>query len=84
MYPNLSYLFHDLFGTARDNGLSIIQMFGFFLGATFFVSAYVVYKELQRKEREGLLQGVKVKEIIGGGAKIGELISSGLFGFVSE
>lgn len=82
MYPNLSYLFHDLFGTARDNGLSIIQMFGFFLGATFFVSAYVVYRELQRKEREGLLQGVKVKEIIGGGPNIGELISSGLFGFV--
>lgn len=82
MYPNLSYLLHDLFGTARDNGFSIIQMFGFFLGATFFVSAYVVHKELQRKEREGLLQGSKVREIVGGGARLSDMISSALFGFV--
>ena len=82
MYPNLSYLLHDLFGTARDNAFSIVQMFGLFLGLTFFVSAYIVYKELQRKTAQGLIQGKKVQEIIGAGAKISELISNGIFGFV--
>jgi len=82
MYPNLSYLFHALFGTARDNAFSIIQMFGLFFGLLFFVAAYIVYKELKRKEEEGLLKPVKKDETIGAGASISEMLSNALFGFI--
>ena len=64
MYPNLSYLLHDLFGTARDNAFSIVQMFGLFLGLTFFVSAYIVYKELERKTKQGLISGKSTTEVV--------------------
>jgi phosphatidylglycerol---prolipoprotein diacylglyceryl transferase len=58
MYPDLSYLFHDIFGTEVDNALSIVKMFGFMLALAFLASAYVFSLELKRKEREGLLHGV--------------------------
>lgn len=82
MYPNLSYLFHDLFGSARDNAFSVVQMFGLFFGLAFFSAAYIVYIELKRKEKDGLLHPVKRSETIGNGATIGEMISNGLFGFI--
>jgi len=56
MYPDLSYLFHDLFGTAPDNWLAIFKMFGFVLAMAFLASAVVFYAELKRKSREGLFQ----------------------------
>lgn len=56
MYPDLSYLFHDLFGTPYDNWLSVFKMFGFVLAISFLVSAVVYYLELRRKAREGLFQ----------------------------
>lgn len=54
MYPDLSYLFHDLLGTAYDNWLSVFKMFGFVLAISFLVSAVVYYAELRRKQREGM------------------------------
>ncbi len=82
MYPNLSYLFHDLFGTARDNALSIIQMFGLFFGIAFFTLGYVLYLELKRKEKEGLIHPVNKKEKVGAGASLSEMLSNGVFGFI--
>ena len=81
-YPNLSYLLHDIFGTARDNGLSVIQMFGLMLGLTFFTAAYVLHRELKRKEEEGLLQAITVKEKQGAGPNWSDVIINGLFGLV--
>lgn len=82
MYPNLSYLLHDIFGTARDNGFSVIQMFGLMLGLTFLTAAIILYKELKRKESEGLLVAITNEEWIGTGAKWIEVILNGLFGLV--
>ncbi len=82
MWPNLSYLLHDLFGTARDNAFSVVQMFGLLLGAAFFVAAYVLYIELKRKEEEGLIHSKKIKEVIGGGPKWSDVVTNGLFGLV--
>ena len=82
MYPNLSYLLHDLFGTARDNGFSVIQMFGLFLGLAFFTAAFILYKELRRKEEEGLLVPVKKKILTGIGAKPMDILLNGLFGLI--
>lgn len=82
MYPNLSYLLHDLIGTSRDNGLSIIQMFGLFLGLAFFSAAYVLHKELKRKEEEGFLVADIVEETVGTGPKILDTLLNAIFGFV--
>ncbi len=82
MYPNLSYLLHDLIGTQRDNAFSIIQMFGLLLGITFFTAAFVTYKELKRKESEGLLVPVFSEELSGVGARWSEILLNGLFGFI--
>lgn len=82
MYPNLSYLLHDLFGTARDNGLSVIQMFGLLMGCGFFALGYILYKELKRKEQLGILQSTSKQVWEGKGVNLNDVISNGIFGFV--
>jgi prolipoprotein diacylglyceryl transferase len=54
MYPDLSYVLHDLFGTAPDNWTSIVKTFGFFLALSFLTAAYLLFLELKRKNAEGL------------------------------
>ncbi len=82
MYPDLSYLFHDLLGTAPDNWLSVLKTFGVFLILAFLASAYVLNLELKRKEKEGLLQGFTEKERIGFPATWQEIATNALFGFI--
>jgi len=60
MYPDFSYLFHDLLGTEPDNWTAIIKTFGFFLFCAFVVSGYILKLELQRKEKLGLLKPILV------------------------
>jgi len=82
MYPDISYLFHDLLGTAPDNWLSVLKTFGVFLILAFIASAYVLNLELKRKEKEGLLHGFTEKERIGFPATWQEIATNALFGFV--
>ena len=55
MYPDLSYLFHDLFHTPYDNWISVFKTFGLLLALAFVGAATVVYLELKRKEKEGFI-----------------------------
>lgn len=57
MYPNLSYVLHDIFGTPLDRFAftQYIQMFGTFLALAFITAAYLLTLELRRKYAEGLL-----------------------------
>ncbi|HEX5625999.1 MAG TPA: prolipoprotein diacylglyceryl transferase family protein [Saprospiraceae bacterium] len=57
MWPDFSYILHDLLGTAPDNAFSVIKTFGLFLGLAFLASGYLLYLELKRKEAQGLIQG---------------------------
>lgn len=82
MYPNLSYLFHDLFGTAPDNWTSIFQTFGLFMALAFFSAAVNLYAELKRKEKMGLLSAVQEKRIIGEPASPLELLWNAFIGFI--
>ncbi len=50
MYPNLSYVLHDLIGTDYDNITRYIQTFGFFLALAFLTAAYLLFLELKRKK----------------------------------
>ena len=82
MYPDLSYFFHDIFGSSPDNWLSVIKTFGFFLILSFLAAAYALYLELKRKEKEGLLQGKVEKEKVGFPATWQEIALNAFFGFV--
>ena len=82
MYPDLSYFFYEIFGTSPDNWTSIFKTFGLFLGIAFFASAYVLYIEFKRKEKEGILKPVKKKFLEGAGASTTEIVVNALIGFV--
>jgi len=60
MYPDLSYLFHDIFGSSYDNWTSIFKTFGLLLALAFLASAYVLKLEMIRKEKEGLLKAMLI------------------------
>ena len=82
MYPDLSYLFHDLIGTAPDNWLSVFKTFGVFLILSFLASAYFFNLELKRKEKQGLLHGFVERERVGFPATWQEIATNALFGFI--
>lgn len=52
MYPSLSYLTEDLFGVKINFP---IQTFAVFVTIAFFIAAFVLAKELKRKEKLGLM-----------------------------
>lgn len=83
MYPDLSYFFHDIFGTQPDNWTSIVKTFGFFLALAFLGSGWVLRSELKRYEEEGLLSSIRKKITINEGFDIQELLMNGLFLFIA-
>lgn len=52
MYPSLSYLTEDLFGFKINFP---IQTFALFVALAFFIAAFLLAKELKRKEKLGLM-----------------------------
>jgi phosphatidylglycerol---prolipoprotein diacylglyceryl transferase len=81
MYPNLYYFVKDIFGLEL-NFLKIFNSFGTFVALSFIVSAWVLTKELQRKEKAKLLQSTEKKIVKGKPASVGELITNFLLGFL--
>ena len=66
MYPDFSYIFHDIFGTSFDNWTSVIKTFGFFLALAFLTAAYFLYLELKRKSEQSLFVTHPIKDEKGG------------------
>lgn len=81
MYPNLYYFFKDIFNVEL-NFLKIFNSFGTFVALSFIISAWVLTKELKRKEAAGLLQFTNKTIVLGKPASIGELIINFLLGFL--
>ena len=81
MYPNLYYVFRDLFGV-EIGFLRFINSFGFFVAIAFLVAAALLAKELRRKSKEGLFQPTERKLVVGGPATTGELVTNFLLGFL--
>jgi phosphatidylglycerol:prolipoprotein diacylglycerol transferase len=81
MYPNLYYVFEDLFGV-QIGFLRFINSFGFFVAIAFLVAAALLAKELRRKSKEGLFFPTERKVVVGGPATTGELIVNFLLGFL--
>lgn len=82
MYPDLSYLFHDIFGSQPDNWTSIFKTFGVMLVVSILAAALFFYLELKRKAEEGLYQPTNVKTTIGEPASVWDIASNALFGFL--
>jgi prolipoprotein diacylglyceryltransferase len=81
MYPNLYYAFKDWFGVDW-NGLSMLNTFGLMVAMGFVTAAIVLSKELQRKEKEGLLSPREEMITVGKPATVSELIINALVGFI--
>jgi phosphatidylglycerol:prolipoprotein diacylglycerol transferase len=81
MYPNLYYLFKDLFGIELGF-LQIFQSFGVMVAISFLLAAYFFSKELLRKEKEGLISGNEKKYLKGEPPKPADIITSSIFGFI--
>lgn len=64
MYPDLSYLFHDLFGTSVDNWTSIFKTFGVLLVLALAACGIFLNYELKRLEASGKIQPIKVVKIL--------------------
>ena len=82
MYPDLSYVFHDLFGTAADNWLSIFKTFGLLVALAVVTAAYLLRLELQRRAEIGQFTGTKAKVIRNAPFTLQDYILNGIFGFI--
>ena len=80
MYPNLYYLFKDWFGV-EWKALSFLNTFGLMVAMGFVTAAIILSKELQRKEKQGLLSPREEMITVGKPASISELIINALVGF---
>lgn len=81
MYPNLYYIFKDLFGV-EWSGLKLINTFGFFVALSFIISAWVLTLELRRKQQQGLFTYTEETITIGAEAGFTELLLNFLMGFI--
>jgi len=73
MYPKLSDLINDWFGTHITLP---VQSYGFFLALAFLAAGFALYKELERKEREGLLKATVKKVQKGKPVSMSELVTT--------
>lgn len=81
MYPDLSYILHDILGTSPDNAFSVVKTFGLFLVIAILTAAYFFALELKRKDDNGLFLPIQTKVTIGEPASPTSLFLNGLLGF---
>lgn len=82
MYPDLSYIFHDLIGTPRDNWLSIFKTFGLLLVCAILVGAFLLRLELKRRAQVGQLQPKPTKIVVNRGLSWVDFALNGFVGFI--
>jgi len=81
MYPNLYYVFRDLFGV-EWNALRYVNSFGFFVALSFILAALVLTAELKRKSKQGLFKPTEVEMVVGKPATAVEIIINFILGFL--
>ena len=81
MYPNLYYVFKDIFGVELS-GLKLVNSFGFFVAIAFIICAWVLTLELRRKQQQGLFIHTEETITIGAKASVSELLINFALGFV--
>lgn len=81
MYPNLYYLLKDAFGWNLP-ALKIINTFGFCVAISFLVCAWLLVKELKRKQALGYFTYKEIAIEVGKPASAVELVLNFIFGFL--
>lgn len=81
MYPNLYYAFKDLFGIELPF-LKIINSFGFFVALSFLAAAWLLIKELKRKQARGSFTYEETTVETGAPASTGDLLLNFILGFI--
>ncbi len=79
MYPRLSDLINDLFGTSIKLP---VQTYGFFVALAFLLAGYLLFLELKRKEKIGILLPQRKTRIIGRPASVYDLVVSFVIAFL--
>lgn len=82
MYPDFQYLLQSLLGTDMPHWLSIFKTFGFLVALSFIGAAWATSKELQRKEKQGLLLPEYLTITLGKPITKTELLLTAITGFV--
>lgn len=82
MYPNLYFFIKEVFGVEPFGFTKYLNTFGIFVAIAFFVAAYILKKELLRKEKLNLLDPYEETLIIGKPASLLDLSINALFGFL--
>ena len=80
MYPGLSDILNDFFGTHFTS--SFPPTFGTLVALSFLLGSWTLGLELNRKEKSGLLNPIKKSILTGQSANTSELFWNGLFGFL--
>ncbi len=70
MYPKLSDLINSIFGTHLNLP---IMSYGFFVSLAFLAGGYLLYLELKRKEKKGLIKATEKEILVGSPASFSEL-----------
>jgi phosphatidylglycerol---prolipoprotein diacylglyceryl transferase len=81
MYASLYELFDAWFGI-KFGPLKVLHTFGAMMAISFLVAAWVLSKELKRKEDEGILKATPTDNWIGKRASTSELIESFVIAFL--
>ena len=82
MYPNLYFFIQQVFGVEPFGFTKYLNTFGILVALAFFVAAYVLKKEFERKEKENLLQPLEESFVVGKPASVLDLVTNFIFGFI--
>jgi phosphatidylglycerol---prolipoprotein diacylglyceryl transferase len=81
MYPNLYFLLKSWFGVEWP-WARLVNMFGFWVAIAFISAAFVMSRELKRKEAAGWFAPTEETIVVGNPASITELVINFLIGFL--
>jgi phosphatidylglycerol---prolipoprotein diacylglyceryl transferase len=81
MFPNLYYAFKELFGLSLPV-LKIVNSFGFFVAISFLLCAWLLVKELKRKQALGQFNYTEAMMTFGKPVTPGDLAINFIIGFI--
>ena len=82
MYPNLYFFIKQVFGVEPWAFTRYLNSFGILVALAFFVAAFILKKELLRKEKMNLLIPFEETVVVGKPASFFDLAINFLFGFI--
>jgi len=82
MYPDFHYLLEKLLGIDAPEWLGLFKTFGLFVALAFLAAAYVLVRDLKRKEEMGLMVPEFTTIEVGKPATANDLLWAAVIGFI--